>query len=177
MPQRESWRALAQPGGNVTGATDQTGDLGSKVLQLITEIAPRPSRIGVLGDSTIPGSIRMQQGLDQKAQQLGLALVPIDVRTPEDRDAAFSTLSRHRAGALMVAPTPALVQTPDRVATLAIQNRLPSIGYTRSMVEAGLLMSYGTSWPDLAKLAADYVDRILKGAQPAELRPRRIGAP
>jgi putative ABC transport system substrate-binding protein len=161
--------SLAQPGGNVTGATDQIVDLGGKVLQLVTEIAPKRSRIGFLGDFTSPGSIRMQKGLDQQAQQIGMALVPINVRTPEDLDAAFATLSRERARALMVASTPALIQTRDRVATFAIQNRLPSIGYTRSMVEAGLLMSYGTSWSELAKRAAEYVDRILKGAHPAEL--------
>jgi putative ABC transport system substrate-binding protein len=162
--------SLARPGGNVTGATDQLADLASKALQLITETVPKSSRIGVLQDSTNPSdSARGREDFDRMAQQRGLTIVRADVRAPGDVDAAFDTLSREHVGALIVASTPALVHQRTRVAKLALQNRVPTISYGRSWVEAGLLMSYSPNRSDLLRQAADYVDRILKGAKPADL--------
>ena len=162
--------SLARPGGNVTGATDQLADLATKVLQLISEIAPKRTRIGVLEDFTNASeSDRSRAQFDRLAQQHGLTIARADVRTPEDVDAAFRTLARERVEALIVGTTPALVFARERVAKLAAQNHLPTIGYGRSWVEAGLLMSYYPSFSDLLRQAAEYVDRILKGARPADL--------
>lgn len=162
--------SLARPGGNVTGATDQLADLAGKALQLISETVPKSSRIGVLQDSTNPsGSARGREDLDRMAQPRGLTIVRADVRAPDDVDAAFETLSRERVGALIVASTPALFHQRNRIAKLALQNRLPTISHGRFWVEAGLLMSYSPNRSDLLRQAADYVDRILKGANPADL--------
>jgi putative ABC transport system substrate-binding protein len=162
--------SLARPGGNVTGATDQLNDLAGKALQLITEAVPKSSRIGVLWDPTNPsGSARGWENYNQMAQQHGLTIVRAEVGAPDDVDAAFDTLSRQRVGALLVPSTPALLQQRDRVVKLALQNRLPTICYSRFWVERGLLMSYSPNFSDLLRQAADYVDRILRGAKPADL--------
>jgi len=162
--------SLARPGGNVTGLTDQIGDLSTKILQLITDVSPRSSRIGILEDFTNPSENdggRAQ--FDRMAQQHGLTVIRADARTPDDIDAAFRMLVRERVGALIVATTPALVFDRNRVASLAMQHRLPTIGYGRGWVEAGLLMSYYPDLSELLRQAADYVDRILWGARPADL--------
>jgi len=162
--------SLARPGGNVTGATDQLADLATKVLQLIAEIAPKRTRIGVLEDFTNPSESDRGRGqFDRLAQQHGLTIARADVRTPDDVDTAFRTLARDRVEALIVGTTPALVFERERVARLAAQNHLPTIGYGRAWVEAGLLMSYYPSFSDLLRQAADYADRIFKGARPADL--------
>ena len=162
--------SLARPGGNVTGATDQIGDLATKILQLITDVAPQSSRIGILEDFTNPSeNDRGRAEFDRMAQQHGLAVIRADVRTPDDIDAAFRMLVRERVGALIVATTPALVFDRERVGSLAMRHHLPTIGYGRNWVEAGLLMSYYPNFSELLRQAADYVDRILKGARPADL--------
>src|SRR5262249_17830940 len=114
-------------------------------------------------------SPRTREDFDQIARRRGLTIIRANVRRPEDLDAAFATLTRARVEALIVAVTPALMGQRDRVAKLALQNRLPTISYGRVMVEAGLLMSYSPNVADLVQKAADYVDRILKGAKPADL--------
>jgi len=162
--------SLARPGGNVTGATDQLGDLGGKRLQIITEIAPKASRIGSLTDLSNPSlSTRARDNFVKLAQQRGLTIIRADVRRPEDLDAAFVTLLHERAEALIVDMSPALVRQRDLVAKLALQNRLPTISGGPQMVEAGLLISYYPNWSGIYRQAADHVDRILKGAKPADL--------
>jgi len=162
--------SLARPGGNVTGATDQIGDLPSKILQLITDVSPRSSRIGIIEDFTNPSeNDEGRAQFDRMVQQHGLTVIRADARTPDDIDAAFRVLVRDRVGALIVATTPALAFDRNRVASLAMQHRLPTIGYGRVWVEAGLLMSYYPDVSELLRQAADYVDRILKGARPADL--------
>ncbi len=162
--------SLARPGGNVTGATDQLADLATKVLQLISEIAPTRTRIGVLEDFTNPSESDRGRGqFDRLARERGLTIARADVRAPEDVDAAFRTLARERTEALIVGTTPALVFARERVARLAAQNRLPTIGYGRGWIEAGLLMSYYPSFSGLLRQAADYADRIFRGAAPADL--------
>ena len=162
--------SLAKPGGNVTGATDQLVDLTGKTLQLITETVPKSTRVGVLRDPTNPSdSARGREDFDKIAQQHGLTIVRVDVRTSDDIEPAFNMLSRERVGALLVGSTPALFNHRDRVAKLALQHRLPTIAYGRGWVDAGLLMSYSPNYSELFRQAADYVDRILKGAKPADL--------
>lgn len=162
--------SLARPGGNVTGATDQLGDLGSKLLQLITETIPKSSRIGILSDPLHPSfSARARAALDQVAQQRGVRVVRADVQRPEDLDAAFVTLSRERVEALIVPLSPAVVRERDRIGKLDVHNRLPTITSGPGMVEAGLLMSYHPRRSEVLLQAADQVDRILRGAKPADL--------
>jgi len=162
--------SLARPGGNVTGTTDQIGDLSTKILQLITDVSPRSSRIGILEDFTNPSENDAGRAqFDRMAQQHGLTVIRADARTPDDIDAAFRKLVRERVGALIVATTPALVFDRNRVASLAMQHHLPTIGYGRGWVEAGLLMSYYPDLSELLRQAADYVDRVLRGARPADL--------
>jgi murein DD-endopeptidase MepM/ murein hydrolase activator NlpD len=112
---------------------------------------------------------RGREEVNEAAQRLGVELVRVEFRRPEDLEPAFATLSREGAKATIVASTPALGHLRDRVAALALKNRLPTVGFSRSSAEAGLLMSYGMP-PDLLNhRAADYVDKILKGERPAEL--------
>jgi putative tryptophan/tyrosine transport system substrate-binding protein len=134
----------------------------------LSQAVHRPPNRG--NSTTNPsGSARGWEKYNQMAQQLGLTIVRADVRAPDDVEAAFDTLSRQRVGALIVPSTPALLQQRDRVVKLALQNSLPTISYSRFWVEKGLLMSYSPDFSDLARQAADYVDRILKGAKPADL--------
>ena len=160
--------SLARPGGNVTGANDRTGDTHAKLIQFITETVPNRSRVGYLIDS--PGyGVRGKQLIDEMAQRRGLTIVWVTVKGPEDLDAAFDTLSRERAGALIVLVTPVLIAERDWVGRLALHHRLPTFTTGRGMIEAGLLMSYHADWSDVLRQAANQVDRILRGAKPADL--------
>jgi putative ABC transport system substrate-binding protein len=161
--------SLARPGGNVTGVTDQGIDIGVKRLQLLSETVPKHSRIGWLVDFSIPDVVHEWQEVNKATQRLGIELVPVEVRRPEDLEPAFVTLSRERARAIFVRSTPALSHLRGQVAALALKNRLPTLGISRAHAEAGLLMSYGPLPGFLGRRAADYVDRILKGAKPADL--------
>jgi len=160
--------SLARPGGNVTGATDLTGEIQAKLIQFITETVPNRSRVGYLIDSLGYG-VRGKQRIDEMAQRRGLTIVWVTVKGPEDLDAAFDTLSRERAGALIVIVTPVLIAERDRVGRLALHHRLPTFTMGRGMIEAGLLMSYHADWSDVLRQAANQVDRILRGAKPADL--------
>jgi putative ABC transport system substrate-binding protein len=161
--------SLARPGGNVTGVTDQGIDLGTKRLQLISETVPKHSRIGWLGDTSSPAVMHEWQEVNKATQQLGIELVLVEVRRPEDIEPAFVTLSRERAKAIFVGSTPTLSHLRGQVAALALTNGLPTLGISRGHARAGLLMSYGTPPDFLGRRAADYVDRILKGAKPGDL--------
>jgi hypothetical protein len=116
---------------------------------------------------------RGREEVDEAAQRLGVELVRVEFRRPEDLEPAFATLSREGAKATIVASTPAFGHLRDRVAALALKNRLPTAGFSRSFAEAGLLMSYGMPPDVLNQRAADYVDKILKGERPAELPVER----
>ena len=162
--------SLARPGANVTGATDQLGDLQGKLLQLLSETVPHGSRIGMLTDFSNPGNTAGERAhFARIAQERGLAVIWADVRRPEDLDAAFATLSSGRVEALIVAVTPALLRERERVGKFAVHNKLPTISQGPGMVEAGLLMSYHPERADIWRQAADQVDRIFRGARPADL--------
>ena len=160
--------SLARPGGNVTGASDLGGDIHAKLIQFITETVPNRSRVGYLVES--PGyDLSGKQQIDEMAQRRALTMVWVAVNGPADLDAAFDTLSRERAGALIVPVTPVLIAERDRVGRLALHHRLPTFTAGRGMIEAGLLMSYHADWSDVLRQAANQVDRILRGAKPADL--------
>ena len=162
--------SLGRPGGNVTGLTNEAGlELVGKRLELLKEAAPKTSRVGILWDFSNPAELRGQGATQAPARVLGLTLLPQDVRTPNDLDGALAALSRARADALMVAESSGNVELRKLIVSFAQKHRLPTVFGERASVEDGGLMSYGTDFADLLRRAATYIDKILKGAKPADL--------
>jgi putative tryptophan/tyrosine transport system substrate-binding protein len=164
--------SLARPGGNVTGTTFLGPELVAKRLQLLSEVVPQHSRVAVLwhprayGDRTMAD---MLKEAENAAQTLGMHLQFVPAAGPDDITSAFSVISREHADALNVFPSPILFAEWGRIARIAADKRLPAIYAAREGVEIGGLMSYGANLPDLARQTAVYVDKILKGAKPADL--------
>ena len=161
--------SLARPGGNVTGLSSLTTDLGGKRLELLKEIIPKLSRVAVLWHPDALGPPLSWKEIQLAAREQGLRLQSLEVRGPEDLDGAFRAASRERAQALVALRSPIVVFERTRITELATKNRLPAIYDDRVFVETDGLMSYGTNQADLHRRAATYVDRILKGAKPADL--------
>ena len=160
-------KSLARPGGNVTGlSADASRELWSKYIAILKEIVPNLSRAGVLGQ--IRAQVEFAQ-LEAASRQLGIALEVADIRSPDDLDAALSTMTAKRIGALLVVVSPLTYLLREAIAQSAIRHRLPTISNANQYAEAGLLMSYGPRLEDLYRHAATYVDKILRGAVPAEL--------
>jgi putative tryptophan/tyrosine transport system substrate-binding protein len=159
--------SLARPGGNVTGLSSLTTNLAGKRLELLKEIIPTLSRVGVLWHPDVLGRSWKESQL--AARERGLQLQLLEVHGPKDLDGAFRAASRERTQALVALRSPAVVVGLKRIAELAITNRLPAIYDDRAFVEADGLMSYGTNQADLHRRAATYVDKILKGSNPADL--------
>ena len=168
--------SLARPGGNVTGTTFLGPELVTKRLQLLGQVVPQHSRVAVLwdprayGDRTMAGMVKEAE---LAAQTLGMQLQFVPVTSPEEIIGAFSTITRERADALCIFPSPRLFAEWGRIASMAADKRLPTIFAAREGVELGGLMSYGANLPDLSRQTALYVDKILKGAKPAELPVQR----
>jgi putative ABC transport system substrate-binding protein len=160
--------SLARPGGNITGLSSLAPELSGKQLELLKEILPRLSRIAVLGNSTNPGSAQALKETELAAGALEVQLQYLDLVDPKDIEAALRNASKGRADAVFVLPSAVATAQRKQIAELAIKNRLPAI-YSREFVDAGGFMSYGVNTPDLFKRAAIYVDKILKGAKPADL--------
>ena len=162
--------SLARPGGNVTGITNLTRELGGKRLELLKEAVPRVVRVAVLYDAGTLGIVRdVKEVLPVAARALGLTIQPWEIRTANDVDRAFAAMGKQRPDGLSVAGGRLMGANQKRIADLALKSRLPSMYYTREAVEAGGLMSYGADEADSYKRVAYFVDRILKGAKPAEL--------
>jgi len=161
--------SLARPGGNITGLTRLTRELGGKRLELIKEVVPGMSRVGVLW-STTEGLRTSIQNYEAAARALKIPLQPLEVRGPNpDFDGAFQAAAKGRVSALITIRNSLLSRYQKRIADLAIKNRLPSMCEGSDYVEAGALMSYSTNDIDAFRRAATYVDKILKGAKPADL--------
>ena len=158
--------SLARPGGNITGLSDAHGDLVPKRLELLKRVDPSASRVAVLWDPRIGGS--QMKALRAVAPGLGITLLPI-VFPGSNVDRAFDAIRRERPDALNVFGYSLMNPYRRRIAEFAVKNRLPTIGTGVVNAEAGMLMSYGTIIADLYHRAASYVDKILKGAKPAEL--------
>jgi putative ABC transport system substrate-binding protein len=164
--------SLARPGGNVTGTTFLGPELVNKRLQLLAQVVPQLSRVAVLwdphafGDRTMAGMVKEAE---HAAQTLGMQLQFVPVTGPGEITGAFSTVTRERADALCMFPSPMLFTEYGSIASMAADKRLPTIYAAREGVELGGLMSYGVNLPDLSRQTAQYVDKILKGAKPAEL--------
>ena len=162
--------SLARPGGNITGLSFQGTDLPGKRLELLKETVPQSTRIAVLANPASPGYAPLLHNLTVAAEALKLSLHVVELRRAEELDDAFAAMMRAGADALVVFAEPQLV-TPlrGRIVDLAATSRLPAMYDGKFYVEAGGLMSYGPSPPDIYRRAATYVDKILQGATPADL--------
>ncbi len=163
--------SLARPGGNVTGLTNLGPELGGKRLELFKEAVPKLARVAVLYDPTIPASVReLKDVLPAAARALGLTVRFWEVRTADDFDRVFATISKWRPDGLYVlVGGPLISANRKRIVGFALKSRLPSMYNNRESVDAGGLMSYGADLADSYRRVAYYVDRILKGAKPADL--------
>jgi putative ABC transport system substrate-binding protein len=164
--------SLARPGGNVTGTTFLGPELVSKRLQLLKEIVPGLSRVVVLWHPRAYGERTMAvmlKEIESAAQSLGAKLQLVPAASPTDLGDAFAAMTAERADALIVFPSPMLFSQYSRIVTFAADNRLPAMYAAREAVDLGGLVSYGVNLPGLSRATAIYLDRILKGAKPAEL--------
>jgi putative ABC transport system substrate-binding protein len=159
--------SLARPGGNITGLTSEASrEVQAKNLTLLKEIVPRLSRVGLLGQ------VLSQDGsaaLESAARQLDVALEVVDNRSPDDFEGAFAAMVGKRVGAVIVGGGPLTYMRRQQIADLALKHRLPAIHVLNEFAQAGLLMSYGPNLPEMYRRAASYVDKILRGAIPADL--------
>jgi putative tryptophan/tyrosine transport system substrate-binding protein len=165
--------SLARPGGNVTGLTNIPAELAGKMLQLLKEAVPKLSRVAVLWNLERAGSTLYREEIQLPARQLGIQLHWLEVRSRNDFGQAFEAAIKARAGALFVARSPMIYTNLKRVADFAAKNRLPSIFHLEEFVDAGGLVAYGSDRADLYRRAATYVDKILRGAKPADLPVER----
>jgi len=164
--------SLARPGGNVTGTAFLGPELVSRRLQMLKELVPGLSRVVVLwhprayGERTMAG---MMKEIERAAQSLGIKLQLVSAAGPDELGGAFAAITRASTDGLMVFPSPMLFSEYSRIATFAANNHLPAMFAAREGAELGGLVSYGVNLPDLSRATAVYLDKILKGAKPAEL--------
>ena len=161
--------SLARPGGNITGLSSLSSELSGKQLEILKEILPTLSRMVVIGSSNQPGDAQALSEAKLAAGAFKVKLQYVDVLNSKEIETAFRQASKGRAEAALVLASPVLNSQRTQVVDLAVKNRFPAIYYQREYVEAGGLISYGVSQPDLDRRAATYVDKILKGAKPADL--------
>jgi putative ABC transport system substrate-binding protein len=161
--------SLARPGGNITGLANLSPELSGKRLELLKEIVPKLSRVAVLGTSTSPANAQSLRETEIAAGALAVKLQYLDVRGPKDIESAFRTASKAGAEAVLGLGGPVLASQLTQFADLAVKSRLPAIYWRSDIAEIGGLISYSVYLPDLDRRAATYVDKILKGAKPAEL--------
>jgi putative tryptophan/tyrosine transport system substrate-binding protein len=163
--------SLGRPGGNLTGMTSISSELSAKRLGLLKELIPHVSRVAALWDRTARGSALAVRDTEVAARSLGIALQSVAVRPPDPRDydAAFVAMKRAGAGAVIVIQSSAFFASYQQIADLTLTHRLPSAGGSKEYAVAGGLFSYGADYPDLFRRAAVFVDKILKGAKPADL--------
>jgi putative tryptophan/tyrosine transport system substrate-binding protein len=162
--------SLARPGGNITGLSNTNLDVSAKLLELLMAMAPKSSRVAVLGN---PGSSThtaiLKSVQDAAVSRADVRVLSVEVRTREEIERGFLRMTQNRADCLMVAADAFLNEQSQHIAPLALKHRLPSISQPRVYAKAGGLMSYGPNTADSYRHAATYVDKILKGAKPAEL--------
>jgi len=161
--------SLARPGGNLTGVTTGGAELSRKSLELLREVVPEVTRIAVIGNPANPVIPIMIRETRVAAQALDVQIQTVEASDRDTLDRAFATMSRERPGGLLVLQDPVLHAHRQRIVDFAAKNRLPAMYERKPWVEAGGLMSYGVSFPGSFHRAAYFVDRILKGAKPADL--------
>jgi putative tryptophan/tyrosine transport system substrate-binding protein len=160
--------SLARPGGNVTGLSMQSTDLAGKRIALLREVVPGLRRLAIMVNPGAPASVLDMSEVEAVAKTLGLDITTFEIRRADDIAPAFEAL-KGRAEALYVAPDPLLTTNRLRINILALGARLPTMHGFRDYVAAGGLMSYGANFPDLFRRAADFVDKILRGAKPGDI--------
>jgi len=161
-------KAFSRPEGNITGLTTASAEITGKQLELLKEAVPRLSRVGMLWDATT-GPFRVIKELDMAARSLGVEMLPLEVRERADFEPVISNATKARVGGLIMVGSPMLVANRSDIADLLTKHRLPAIALWRSQADAGVLMAYGASITNIFRGAAIYVDKILKGANPADL--------
>jgi len=161
--------SLARPGGNITGLSNLNRELSGKRLELLKDIVSRLSRMAVFGTTAFPGNAQEVRQVEAAAGAFGVKLQYIDCLSPMDIETAFRAATKEHADAVLVLPGPIFNAQRTKIADLAAKNRLPATYNSPEYVEAGGLMSYGASITDSYRRAAAYVDKILKGAKPADL--------
>ena len=161
--------SLALPGGNITGLSNLAPEMGGKRLELLKEIVPRLARVAVLGTSTTTGTAQVLKEMELAAGAFRVQLQYLDVPGPKEIETAFREARKGRADAVLVLQGGVFNLQRKQIAALAVKSRLPAIYHAPEYVEDGGLMSYGVSVTDLYRRAATYVDKILKGAKPADL--------
>jgi putative tryptophan/tyrosine transport system substrate-binding protein len=162
--------SLARPGGNVTGLTNLGSELGGKRLELLKEVVPKVARVAVIYNPTNPAGVReVKEDLPVAARSLGLTVQPWEVRGAEDFDKVFAAINKQRPDGLYLPTGPQMFTNLKRVAGFALKSRLPSVYNRKEAVDAGGLMSYGADIADSYRRVAYFVDKILKGAKPADL--------
>jgi putative ABC transport system substrate-binding protein len=161
--------SLARPGGNVTGLVNLIAGLSGKRLELLKEAIPGISRVGIVWNPENPSSVSGFKETQEAAQTLAMQLLSLEVRSADDFAGAIQAATKGRTRALTVVSDSLMFSNRRQLLELAIKNKLPSMHTQSLWVEAGALMSYGTHFPDLYRRAASYVDKILKGAKPADL--------
>ncbi len=162
-------KSLARPGGNITGLTDLTGELGSKNLEILLGIMPKLNRAAVLYDPASPGSINVMNSYQPAAQKAGVTILPMQAGNAVEIEDAFSRMNRENVRAVIVAGGNLFTQQMHQIAELAVKHRLPSASINLPHVQRGILMGYASNQVDNWRRAAYYVDRIFKGTKPSDL--------
>jgi putative tryptophan/tyrosine transport system substrate-binding protein len=161
--------SLARPGGNITGLSSVSPEISAKQLELLKEIVPNLSRVTVLGTSTNPGNAEAIKETELAARAFGVQLLYQDLLASKDIETAFQAASKWHAEAALTLSSPVIISQRKQVANLAVKSRLPAIYARPEFVEDGGLLTYSASIADLFHRTATYVDKILKGAKPADL--------
>jgi putative ABC transport system substrate-binding protein len=160
---------FARPGGNITGLTSSSAELGGKRLELLKQMVPKASRVAVLYNPTDRSNVLVLKQLQESAPTLGLILQPLEVREPREFEGAFVAMSRERAHAMFGTPGALTFEHGKVLVDLAAKHRIPTMWGHRSFVDAGGLMSYAVNLYDQNRQAAVFVDKILKGTKPGDL--------
>jgi putative ABC transport system substrate-binding protein len=162
-------KSLAHPGGNITGISNLNVDVSPKLLEMLLSMVPKLSRVTVLINPDNPTNVMILKSVQAVAQERNVKILPALARTPQEIENAFAVMTQQNAGTVIVGRDAIFNQQARQIAQLAAKHRLPSIAAIREYAEAGGLMSYGANNADLYRRAATYVDKIFKGAKPADL--------
>ncbi len=162
-------KSLARPGGNITGLTNMLVDLSAKHLELLLSVTPKPARVAVLLQPDNASNIDTLKVVQLAAKRTGISVLSAQARTRQDIENAFSRIVREKSGAVLLAQDGLFIENRRMISDLATKHRLPSIGAIRELAEDGILISYGPSFSDIYRRVAIHVDKILKGAKPADL--------
>jgi len=161
--------SLARPGGNITGLASPSSEFPGKQLELLQKVVPNLSRVAVLWNPPLPAHAPSLKALESIARSVSIQVQPVAVHSPDDFEGAFAAMHAGQAEALIIFGSALHFSHVRRIANLALTSRLPAIARERQFAEGGLLMAYGQSQRDISLRAATYVDKILKGAKPADL--------